>query len=59
MTMTKKPKTYWAAFDKEGEIKTHHSIGWSVAAVYVRKRDAEWHGDTKDVRKVKIVEVTP
>ena len=57
--MTKKPKTYWAAFDKEGEIKTHHSIGWSVAAVYVRKRDAEWHGDTKDVRKVKIVEVTP
>lgn len=58
MAKAEMTKTFWAAFTKKGVIQTHGTPGVDIhPAVYVKKQDAKWHGETNDIRKVKITEI--
>lgn len=57
MTTKEHDKIYWAPLTKKGVIQIHEKGSYAHPALYLRKKDAEWHGGTKAVRKVRIVEV--
>jgi hypothetical protein len=53
---TETTRTYWACYEKN-KIQHHERGTLRHPALYMSKSAALWHGETKDVRKVKIVEV--
>ena len=57
MTTKANAKIYWAAFTKKGVIQIHDDGSFAHPALFLRRKSAEWHGETKDVRQVRIVEV--